>query len=54
MVVWKTIFFIEDQVVFIKDQFVWLSNIVGNVNLDIKFQVKEILLPHVETEKCSI
>jgi len=38
--------------VFMKDQFVWLSNIVANVKL--YFMLKKYILPHVETEKCSI
>jgi len=40
------------KLVFVKDQFVWLSNIVANVKL--YFKLKEYVLPHVETEKCSI
>ena len=41
------------KLVFIKDQFVWLNgNIVANVKL--YFKLKEYILPHVETEKCSI
>ena len=56
MMVWKAVFYIEDQVVllskFIKDQFVWLSNIVANAKL--YFKLKKYILPPVENEKCSI
>ena len=40
------------KLVFIKDQLVWLSNIGANVKL--YFNLKKYILPHVETEKCSI
>ena len=42
--------FVNFKLVFIKDQFVWLSNIVANVEL--YFKLKEYILPHVETENC--
>ena len=35
--------------VFIKDQVVWLSNIVANVQL--YFKLKGYIFPHVETEE---
>ena len=38
--------------VFLKNQVVWLSNIVANVKLH--FKLKEYIVPHVETEKSSI
>ena len=38
--------------VFIKDQVVWVRNIEANVKL--YFKLKECILLHVETEKCSI
>ena len=56
--VWKAIFSIEDQVFlliiskFWSDQFVWLSNIVADVEW--YFKLKKYILPHVESEKCSI
>ena len=39
------------KLVFIKNQVVWLSNIVANVKL--YFKLKEYIVPHVETEKRS-